>query len=195
MLSKGLPARKRTWKASSESLRKARVDIPISVAPVSVMGIPKIYPKVEIPPTIESKPIIDVVEPSMLLSPPTKIQVLEPPLGRKKEVWKKRTRRTIRKSQRKVHHNGPNSSDEKMGENPFNNHEVIWGLVDGFTIPKVVDRIVDIDVDQQAWDSLRSFFKTGYQLLGYIRSLNHLRLELEKACKDHQVEVEHLFKE
>ncbi|KAG1366801.1 hypothetical protein COCNU_13G005910 [Cocos nucifera] len=55
--------------------------------------------------------------------------------------------------------------------------------------------IMDVDVNQHAWDSLGSFLKTGYQLLGYIRSLNCLSSELEKAHEDHQIEVERLIKE
>ncbi|EHA8590734.1 hypothetical protein COCNU_scaffold023184G000020 [Cocos nucifera] len=89
------------------------------------MGASEIAFDVEVPPTIESGPVAKAINPLMLSSLPTKIQVLEPSLGREKEARKKGTKRALRKSQRKARHNGPNSPEEEIGENPFNNHEVV----------------------------------------------------------------------
>ncbi|KAG1327646.1 hypothetical protein COCNU_01G015800 [Cocos nucifera] len=134
MLMRGLLACKRKGKAPGESSKRAWVNIPIPTIPVSYMGAPEIAPKIEVPPAFELGLAAEAVDPPMPLSPPVETHTLEPPLERKKEVGKKRTRRALRKSQWKVHLNGPN------------------------------------------------------------RSLNRLRLELEKAHEDHQVEVEHLIK-
>ncbi|EHA8588316.1 putative ensconsin-like [Cocos nucifera] len=144
----------------------------------------EVTPIAKAPPTTEFSTTAKVVGPPMPPSPPTKAPVLEPPTKRE-EAEKKKIKRMLRKSQRKAHHNGPNSSDEELRENPFNNHEIIKGLVNGFTIPEVIDRIIDADIDQHTWDLLGSFLKTGHQLLGYIRSLNHLKSELVKAQEDH----------
>ncbi|KAG1363511.1 hypothetical protein COCNU_11G003380 [Cocos nucifera] len=102
MLMRGLPACKRKEKALEESSKKVRVDIPISVAPISAMGAPEIALEVKVSPAIESDPIARVVDPPMPSSPPTEFQVPEPPLEKEKEVRKKKIRRALRKSQRKA---------------------------------------------------------------------------------------------
>ncbi|EHA8586252.1 hypothetical protein COCNU_scaffold000135G000010 [Cocos nucifera] len=132
------------------------------------MGAPKIALEVEIPPAIEFGLAVDVVKPAMPSSHPVETQVPKPPLEREKEVGKKRTRRAVRKSQWMSTTTGLTALVRKWGESPFNNCEVIRGLADGFTIPEVVDGIVDADVNQHAWDSLGSFlkeaFNKGYKL-------------------------------
>ncbi|EHA8591098.1 hypothetical protein COCNU_scaffold033387G000010 [Cocos nucifera] len=97
-------------------------------------------------------------------------------------------------SQCKVCHDGPNNSDEELEENPFHNREIIRGLIDGFTIPEVVDQIIDVDVNQRTWDLLGSFLKMGHQLLSYIRSLDHSKSELVRTWEGCQVKVERLPK-
>ncbi|KAG1362587.1 hypothetical protein COCNU_10G008060 [Cocos nucifera] len=66
------------------------------------MGIPEIALEVEIPPTVEFDLAADVADPPMPLSPPTKIQISEPSLERKKEAGKKRIKRALRKFQQKL---------------------------------------------------------------------------------------------
>ncbi|KAG1355455.1 hypothetical protein COCNU_07G015670 [Cocos nucifera] len=68
-------------------------------------------------------------------------------------------------------------------------------LIDRCTLPKVVDRIVDVDFELCIWDSLGSFLETGHQLVANIKMMNLLRSKVIKVKVDHRIEVSHLLKE
>ncbi|EHA8588025.1 hypothetical protein COCNU_scaffold003914G000010 [Cocos nucifera] len=199
MLTRGPPTHKKKGKAVGESSKKARVDALGIVATVSAMDAPEVALKVEAPPTSELGTITEVAGSLVPSNPPIEAHILEPPIEGEKEVEKKKTKRALRKSQWMVHRNGPNSSDEELGENPFNNHEILQGLVDGFTILEVVDWIIDADADQCTWDLLGFFLESpveanplpqGVLLKSHIKSLrrevHHLKKKLEKTEDKHK---------
>ncbi|EHA8587129.1 hypothetical protein COCNU_scaffold001459G000110 [Cocos nucifera] len=158
MISKGLQAYKRKG-IMDEPSKRTKMGAPSSAVPTNVAPAIEAAVVVEVTPAIGVDATTKAAGPSMPSNPSIKVQAPEPPLEKEKEVEKKKTRRTLRKSQWKTRCNGPNDSDEESGKNPFNNHEIVRGLVDRFTILKVVDRIIDADIDQDAWDSLGSFFE------------------------------------
>ena len=85
MLMRGLSACKRKGKAPDESSKKARVDIPIFMAPISAMGAPEITPEIEVPPIVEFGTTIEaaILRCHRALVPRPKFQSL-PPEGRKR---------------------------------------------------------------------------------------------------------------
>ncbi|EHA8586912.1 putative ensconsin-like [Cocos nucifera] len=84
----------------------------------------------------------------MPLSPHVEVPIPKSLPEGEKDAKKRKAKRATKKSKQKDRHNGPNNSNDEIGENPFHNHEVVRDLVDGFTILKVVDRIIDADIDQ-----------------------------------------------
>ncbi|EHA8586305.1 putative ensconsin-like [Cocos nucifera] len=155
ILSKGLQACKRKGTASGETSKKAKMDVPSSVVPANVdftIGtavVAEVASTIKVPPMVEAPPTVEVARSSVLSCPFVKAQILEGPSQGEKGAEKKRAKGAVRKSRCKVRHDGPNSSDEELGENHFHNHEIVRDLIDGSTIPKVVDRIIDVDVDQR----------------------------------------------
>ncbi|KAG1363588.1 hypothetical protein COCNU_11G004150 [Cocos nucifera] len=109
------------------------------------------------------------------------------------EVEKKKLATT--KIQCRIAGKGSNSFDEDLGENPFNNKDIIKKLVDGCTLPEVVDRIVETDPEQCTWDSPGPFLKLGHQLIVNIKAMNRMKSEAMKAEEDHQIEVARLCDE
>ncbi|EHA8590948.1 putative ensconsin-like [Cocos nucifera] len=136
-----------------EPNKKARMDIPNFAVPadaaftIETTVAVEVASSVKVPPTVKAPPTVKVAGSSMLPSPSTEAQISEDPSQGEKGAEKKRAKEAVRKSRCKVCRDGPNSFDEELGENPFHNHKIIRDLVDGFTIPKVVDPIVDMDVD------------------------------------------------
>ena len=51
--------------------------------------------------------------------------------------------------------------EEELGENSFNDRDLIKWLIDGCILPKVVERIDHVDPEQQVWDSLGSFLEVN----------------------------------
>ena len=56
---------------------------------------------------------------------------------------------------------GADGSEEDLGENPFNNRDLIKRLVDGCILSKVIHRIIHANPEQWVWDSLGSFLEVG----------------------------------
>ena len=52
-------------------------------------------------------------------------------------------------------------SEKDLGENPFNNRDLIKRLVEGCILPEVVQRIILADLELRVWDSLESFLEVG----------------------------------
>ena len=56
---------------------------------------------------------------------------------------------------------GASGFEEDLGENPFNNRDLIKRLVEGCILLEVVHRIILADPEQRVWDSLGSFLEVG----------------------------------
>ncbi|EHA8587122.1 hypothetical protein COCNU_scaffold001459G000040 [Cocos nucifera] len=82
---------------------------------------------------------------------------------------------------RKARLGGPNGDGDEQGEDPFDNLEIIWDLTDRFTMPEVVDQMVDLDPQQLIWGSLRTILKSDHQMLIYIKSVHHQEVKAQKA--------------
>ena len=52
-------------------------------------------------------------------------------------------------------------SEGELGENPFNDRDLIKRLIDGCILPEVVQRIDRVDPEQRVWDSLGSFLEVN----------------------------------
>ncbi|KAG1363506.1 putative ensconsin-like [Cocos nucifera] len=77
-----------------------------------------------------------------------RVQTFEPPIEREEEAEKKKKKKSaIAKVRHKTSSTGSNGSDEILEENPFNNREIIKKLIDGCTLSKVMDRIVDVNFE------------------------------------------------
>ena len=66
-----------------------------------------------------------------------------------------------RSHSRKVAIEGADGSEEALGENSFNNRDLIKRLVEGCILPEVVERIILADLELRVWDSLGSFLEVG----------------------------------
>ena len=104
----------------------------------TIMAI-EVASTIEVSPTIEVPPTIEIAGSPVLSHPSNEAQIPEDPSQGEKGVEKKRVKGAVRKSRRKVRNDRPNNSNEELGENPFHNHEIVRGLVNGFTIPEVVN--------------------------------------------------------
>ncbi|EHA8587750.1 putative ensconsin-like [Cocos nucifera] len=83
-------------------------------------------------------------------SPPVEIQTSEPPIERKNGREKKKKKRSAAaKVRRKASFEGSNSFDGDPEENSFNNREIIRRLIDGYTLPEAMDKIVEADPEQR----------------------------------------------
>ena len=56
-------------------------------------------------------------------------------------------------------------SEEEQGDNPFSDRDLIKKLVDGCSLPEVVQRIVRVDPTQRVWDSLGAFLEVSRFIL------------------------------
>ena len=75
---------------------------------------------------------------------------------------RRRKKTLARKSRsRKAAVEGAGGSEEDLGENLFNNRDLIKRLVEGCILPEVVQRIVLVDLELWVWDSLESFLEVG----------------------------------
>ena len=52
-------------------------------------------------------------------------------------------------------------SEEEQGDDPFSDRDLIKKLVDGCSLPEVVQRIVRVDPTQRVWDSLEAFLEVS----------------------------------
>ncbi|EHA8589579.1 hypothetical protein COCNU_scaffold011126G000010 [Cocos nucifera] len=156
------------------------------------MDASDVAPEVEAPPVIKFGTIIEIAGSSMPTNSPIEVRIPEPPAGGEKEAKKMKIKRALRKSQWKVRRNGPNSLDEELGENSFNNHEMIKGLFEGFTISDVVDRIVDADVNQRAWDLLKSFLEAQEDHQDKVERLLKKRDEVGYSLMEKSIKIEGL---
>ncbi|XP_073102544.1 uncharacterized protein [Elaeis guineensis] len=85
-----------------------------------------------------------------------------------------------------------NGSEEDLGENPFNNRDLIKRLVDGCILPEIVHRIVHADPEQRVWDSLGSFLEIGHQLIANIEAMKNTKKEAAQAEEGRQAEAARL---
>ncbi|KAG1362716.1 putative ensconsin-like [Cocos nucifera] len=115
--------------------KRTRVDTPSSTAPVNTTA------------PIEAIAATEATVPLVSSSPPTEVQIPEPPTKQEKGVDKKK-KSIARKVRCKVSSSRSNGDDEDLGENPFKNHEIVNSLIDGCNLPEVVDRITNVDFEQ-----------------------------------------------
>ena len=96
-------------------------------------------------------------------SPPVEGPISEVrPEGAPRAEGRRRKKTLARRSRgRKVAVEGAGGSEEDLGENPFNNRDLIKRLVEGCILPEVIERIVLADPELRVWDSLGSFLKVG----------------------------------
>ncbi|EHA8588687.1 hypothetical protein COCNU_scaffold006315G000010 [Cocos nucifera] len=95
MLTKGLQAYKRKGKALIEILKKVRIDIPSSTAPVNATAAPKVAGGIEVVPTVMVGTANGTAMPSTTLSPPTKVQVSKVPMGGEKREKRKEKKKSV----------------------------------------------------------------------------------------------------
>ena len=152
ILAKGLKARKKKGTATSGSAKKVRVE------ETSATVLAQAAIAIDVPYDVEP-----IVPRASSRSPPTEVLALEShpeeALGAERKKRKKTVVRKISSSRVAIERS--NGSKEDLGENPFNNKDLIKKLIDGCVLPKIVHRIVHVDPEQRIWDSLGSFLKVG----------------------------------
>ena len=135
-LLKGLQAHIRKGAMIGEPSKRTKVDNSSSVMPAAVVADSLVT-------TIATK----VATPLTSINPLIEVPTSESPTKRVMEVEKKKKKEklAIVMVRCRVATRGSNGFDEDLGENPFNNKDIIKKLVDGCTLPKVIDRIVEVD--------------------------------------------------
>ncbi|EHA8586857.1 hypothetical protein COCNU_scaffold001075G000010 [Cocos nucifera] len=158
-LSKGLRAYKRKGATISEPSKRVKVDIISSAAPTDAATDAPAT-------TIATK----ATAPLTSMNPLAEVPTLELPTERVMEVEKKKKEKkklAAAKVRCGAAARGSNYSDEDLGENPFNNKDIIKKLVDGCTLPEVIDRIIEAIPEQGTWNSLESFLEIDRTLVDY----------------------------
>ncbi|XP_073103685.1 uncharacterized protein [Elaeis guineensis] len=171
MLAQGLKTHKRKGAASSGAAKRARAEETSSAAPAQAAIAVDTPSDVELAvPRTSSK------------SPPAEVPTPEArPEEEPRAEWrrKKTLARKSRSSRATIE--GADGSEEDLGENPFNNRDLIKRLIDGCVLSEVVHRIVHADPEQRVWDSLGSFFEIGHQLIANIEAMNNAKKEAVQA--------------
>ncbi|EHA8586561.1 hypothetical protein COCNU_scaffold000525G000090 [Cocos nucifera] len=158
MLTKGLYAqRKRKVKAPGESSKRTKVGALSSTAPATTnvaLEVAKVIP------TINVNAAKGGSFPLESSSPPTRDQALKTPIETEEGKKRKKKRLAVMKIACKARPSEPSNSDGDGPRNdPFDNPNVIWDLIDKFTLPEVVDRMADLDQTELVWSSLGTILK------------------------------------
>ncbi|XP_073116252.1 uncharacterized protein [Elaeis guineensis] len=166
ILAKGLKAYKRKDAATSGSAKKARVE------ETSLVVLAQAAIVVDAPSDVEP-----AVPRASSRSPLTEVPAPESRPEEASGVERKRRKKTVARkiSSSRAAIEGSNGSEEDLGENPFNNRDLIKRLVDGYVLPEIVHRIVYADPEQRVWDSLGSFLEIGHQLIANIEAMKNTK--------------------
>ena len=151
-LAQGLKTHKRKDASTSGSVKKARTEGTSSAAPAPT------------PVTVEVPSNAEPEVPRILSqSPPVEDPISEVrPEGAPGAEGRKRKKILARRSRnRRAAAEGVGGSKEDLGDNPFNNRDLIKRLVEGCILPEVVERIVLADPELRVWDFLGSFLEVG----------------------------------
>ncbi|XP_073113514.1 uncharacterized protein [Elaeis guineensis] len=97
------------------------------------------------------------------------------------EGWKRKKTLARRSRSRKIAVEGASGSEEDLGDNLFNNRDLIKRLVEGCILPEVIERIVLADLELQVWNSLGSFLEIGHQLVTNIEAVKIAKREAARA--------------
>ena len=151
MLARGLKALKRKGAAASGLAKKTRVEVMGSAAPVQATSAADVLADTELPAARAS---------SRGLSSPIEVPALE---THPEEVPGGERRKTLarRVGSRRVATEESRGSEEEQGDDPFSDRDLIKKLVDGCSLPEVVQRIIRIDPAQRVWDSLGAFVEVS----------------------------------
>ena len=135
-LAQGLKTHKRKDTSTSESVKKARTEGTSSTVPTPVAIT------VEVPSDAEP-----TVPRALSRSPPVEDTALKVHPERIPGVEGRKRKKTLAQRSRshKVAVEGAGGSEEDLGENTFNNRDLIKRLVEGCILPEVVKRIVLAD--------------------------------------------------
>ncbi|XP_073105546.1 uncharacterized protein [Elaeis guineensis] len=180
MLARGLKALKRKGTAASGSAKRARAEGTSSAAPARATSAADVLPDTERP-TARASPR-GLSSPTEV--PASEIQPEEVPGGERRKRRKTLVRRVDSHQAATEESRG---SEEEQGDDPFSDRDLIKKLVDGCSLPKVIQRIVRVDPTQRVWDSLGAFLELGHQLLANIETTN-------KTVEGQQAEAAHLKK-
>ena len=133
-------------------MKKARTEGISSAAPTLVAIA------VEVPSDAEPE-----VPRALSRSPPVEDPAPEAhPEGASGAERRRRKKTLARKSRsRKAAVEGAGGSEEDLGENSFNNRDLIKRLVEGCILSEIVQRIVLADSELRVWDSLDFFLEVG----------------------------------
>ena len=151
-LAQGLKTHKRKDASTLESVKKARIEGTSLAAPVPVAVAIEVLSNTEpeVPRALSRSPLAE--------DPAPKARPEGAP-----EVEGRRRKKTLARRSRShtAAAEGADGSEEDLGENPFNNRDLIKRLVEGCILSEVVQRIVLTDPELQIWDSLGSFLEVG----------------------------------
>ena len=155
MLARGLKALKRKGASASGPAKRTRVEGMSSAAPTQATSAADVLADTELPAAWAS---------SRGLSPPTEVPTLEahPEEVLGGEMWKTLARRV---GSRWAAIEESRSSEEEQGYDPFSDRDLIKKLVDGCSLPEIVQRIVRVDPTQRVWDSLGAFLEVSRFIL------------------------------
>ncbi|XP_073116358.1 uncharacterized protein [Elaeis guineensis] len=95
------------------------------------------------------------------------------------EVEGRKRKKTLawRSHSRKVAVEGASGSEEDLGDNPFNNRDLIKRLIEGYILLEVVERIILTNPELRVWDSLGSFLEIRHQLVANVEAVKIVKKE------------------
>ena len=151
-LAQGLKTHKRKGTMILGSAKRARIKETSSAVPAQVAVA------IDTPSDIEPE-----VPRASSQSPPTEAPAPEACLEGAPGAERRRRKKTLARKSRscKVAIEGADCSEEDLGENSFNNRDLIKRLIEGCILSEVIHRIIFADPEQRVWDSLGSFLEVG----------------------------------
>ncbi|XP_073117994.1 uncharacterized protein [Elaeis guineensis] len=173
--STGLKIHKKKDALTSGSVKKARTKVTSSTAPAPVAVAVEVSSDAEpeVPRALSRSPPIED------LAPEARSEGAPGTEGRRRKKTLARRSRS-----RKAVVEGAGGSEEDLGENLFNNRDLIKRLVEGCILPEVVERIVLADPELRVWDSLGSFLEIGHQLVTNVEAVKIVKREAARAEED-----------
>ena len=151
-LAQGLKTHKRKDASTLGSVKKVKIEGTSSTVPAQVAVTVNTPSNVEpeVPRALSRSPSTE--------DPAPKVR----PEGAPGAEGRRRKKTLARKSRsRKAAVEGAGGSEEDLGENPFNNRDLIKRLVEGCILPEVVERIILVDPKLRVGDFLGSFLEVG----------------------------------
>ncbi|EHA8586858.1 hypothetical protein COCNU_scaffold001080G000010 [Cocos nucifera] len=147
-LTKGLfTQKKRKEKASGESSKWVEVGASDSTAPTATEVAPEVCLGDEAVPTTHAKATRGGSLPPENANIPFEDRLPDPSVDQDKERTKWKV--AIMKKAHKVHPDEPSrSGSEDQGSDPFSNPDIIWDLIDKFTLLEEVDHLAGLDREQ-----------------------------------------------